>query len=231
MFDVKSLTLSDITKEIHHVFKLFNLTYFEGILSTPAITIQSNGHHRLSMGWCSTKPVWGTQDGSLQMYELNLSAEFMDQDFFETMDTVLHEMVHLYHLTIGIQDTSRKGAYHNKNFKQKVLELGFEYQEDKPHPTHGWSYARLGKEAKKKIEEMPIRKEIFVIARHGYTYFKALAEGKDPAEVMSSGIINNNESSSKSIKWICSSCGVSVRAYNKNLNILCGDCDQRLEME
>lgn len=232
MFDIKSLTLSDITTELHHVFELFNKTYFDGVLPTPAITIQSNGHQRLSMGWCSVVPVWGTQDGTLQMYELNLSAEFMDQDFYETMDTVLHEMVHLYHLHAGIQDTSRKGTYHNKRFKQKVLELGFEYKEDKPDPKHGWTYARLGDEAKRKIGEMPIRKEIFVIARHGYSYFKALAEGGGTDEIASSSSTNMGyESGSKSIKWTCPSCGISVRSYKKDLNILCGDCNQNFETE
>lgn len=39
------------------------------------------------------------------------------------------------------------------------------------------------------------------------------------------------ESGSKSIKWTCPSCGISVRSYKKDLNILCGDCNQNFETE
>lgn len=240
MIDVESITISDIIAELHKVFDLFNETYFEGQLPKTAITIQSNGHKRLTMGWCTTKPVWGTEDGHVQMYEINLSAEFMNQDFYETMDTLLHEMVHLFHMVTGVQDTSRKGVYHNKRFRDKVMELGFEYNEYKPHPRYGWTFARLGKEAKIRIGAMPINKEIFVIARHGYAYFRALSEGLKPQrvtieedEVGQQPAGDSSQGSGTkygSLKWVCPSCSISVRSYRKELNILCGDCNQKFEI-
>ena len=89
------VTISQITDELHKAFHLFNAKWFDDSLPTPAITIQSNARRKQSMGWCSVKPVWGDKSGAYRLYEINLSAEFLDLDFHETMDTLLHEMVHL----------------------------------------------------------------------------------------------------------------------------------------
>lgn len=237
MIDPKSVTIKDITAELHHVFELFNVEYFDGILPTPAITIQSNGHRRNTMGWCSTVPVWGTEDGSVQMYELNLAAEFLKLDFFEHMDTMLHEMVHLYHKVMGIKDTSRENTYHNKHFKNKVLELGFEYKDNRPDPIHGWTYARLGEKAKEKIAAMPINRELFIIARYGYEYFKAIEEGRKPVALVQDGSVLSEPGErpiaarSKSKKWVCPNCGISVRSYKDNVNLMCMDCEELLEKQ
>lgn len=232
----KLITIEDVTTELHKAFSIFNKTFFEGDLPTPAITIQTNGNKRNSMGWCSRVPTWGNKDGSLQLYELNLSAEFLDLDFYETMDTLLHEMVHLYHMVNGIQDTSRKGAYHNKKFRDKVLELGFEYKINKPDPTHGWTYARIGPALKERIAKMNIDQSIFQISKKGYIYFQALSQGKSPEEATRiSETLNSNSISgaekSKSHKWLCPSCGMRVISYKDNLNILCGDCEINLEKQ
>ncbi|MGG4106727.1 SprT-like domain-containing protein [Paenibacillus lautus] len=234
MTELKFITISDIVEELHKVFDLFNKAYFNEMLPPTAITIQSNGNRKLSMGWCTTKPVWGNEDGSIQMYEINLSAEFMNQDFFETMDTMLHEMVHLFHMVTGVQDTSREGIYHNKRFRDKVLELGFEYNESKPHPQYGWTFARLGAKAKEKIGGMPINREVFVLARYGYAYFKAITEGRKPQSIKGSSEASSDQnggsiegSKPSAQKWVCPNCNVIVRSHKKELNIICGDCNQQ----
>lgn len=103
------------TDELHIAFELLNKTFFNDELPNLAITIQTSGK-RKSMGWCTTKEVWGDRDGKIKLYEINIAAEFLDLDFFETMDTLLHEMVHLYNITHDIQDCSRGGNYHNKMY-------------------------------------------------------------------------------------------------------------------
>ncbi|WP_348622640.1 SprT-like domain-containing protein [Paenibacillus polymyxa] len=237
MINAENITIKEITAELHHVFNLFNKEYFDGVLPIPAITIQSNGHRRWTMGWCSTVPIWGTEDGSIKMYELNFAAEFLRLDFYEHMDTMLHEMVHLYHKVMGIKDTSRKNTYHNKNFRNKVLELGFEYQNDKPDPLHGWSFARLGKAAKEKIAAMPINKDVFVLARYGYEYFQAIEEGCNPSELSQvtpvTAEVGGRPTSPKSDshKWVCPSCGIAVRSYKAEVNLMCMDCEEILEKQ
>ncbi|MDM5287393.1 MULTISPECIES: SprT-like domain-containing protein [Bacillus subtilis group] len=230
---MKIITIQDVTRELHNAFNLLNNEFFNGELPMPAITIQSSGHKRNSMGWCTIRPVWGNKTGSQKMYEINLSAEFLDLDFFETMDTLLHEMVHLYHLIKGIKDTSRNGTYHNKHFKQKVLEIGFEYEEEKPHPIHGWTYARIGQKAKDRISQLKINKDVFVISRKGSVYFEALNEGISPDEAQSAITTTRENSQRKksSYKWICPECELIIRSTKKEVNVVCGDCNVKFEKE
>ncbi|MBT2724519.1 SprT-like domain-containing protein [Bacillus sp. ISL-46] len=95
--------------ELHIAFQKLNEEFFKGELPEPAITIQSGGK-RKSMGWCSTNEVWRDKEGKNKRYELNIGAEYLDIEFMETMDTMLHEMVHLYNAINGVQDCSRNGT-------------------------------------------------------------------------------------------------------------------------
>lgn len=120
-----------MTAELHTAFKLINKKYFNNELPLPAITIQSSGK-RLSMGWCTVNEVWRDKEGKVKMYEINLGAEYINVSFEETMDTLMHEMVHLYNLVKKVQDVSRNGTYHNKRFLERAVKSGFEHKADKP---------------------------------------------------------------------------------------------------
>lgn len=228
------MEISKVTNELHKAFHLFNKRFFDGKLPTPAITIQSNGHKRKTMGWCTTVPVWGDKEGKIKLYEINLSAEFLDLSFIETMDTLLHEMIHLYHKVNNIQDCSRKGRYHNKKFRDKALEIGFIYQSDKPDPKLGWSFAKLGPRIIEEIHTLDIDPKAFSISRRGYAYYKALEEGLSPseAEQLASAIPEkDSQTNSKSHKYLCESCGLIMRSYKNTANVECKDCEKRLVLQ
>ena len=53
-------------------------------------------------------------------YEINICAEHLARPFEQVAETLLHEMVHLYNLQIGVQDTSRNGTYHNKKSRKRL---------------------------------------------------------------------------------------------------------------
>ncbi|WP_391509682.1 SprT-like domain-containing protein [Bacillus pumilus] len=217
--------MADVTAELHKAFLIFNKTFFEDCLPVPAITIQSNIHNRNSMGWCSVKPAWSSTDGKQKMYELNISAEYADYDFLETMDTLLHEMVHLYHGVKGIKDTSRKGEYHNTKFRDKVLELGFEYKTEKPDPRHGWSFARIGPKLREQIAQMDIDQEVFVIAKRNTNYMAAIESGETPPSD-DPGATEPTKAKPKSHRWECPCCEVRIVSYREEVNIRCMDCDE-----
>lgn len=207
--------------ELHVAFRKLNEAFFEGELLEPAITIQSSGKRR-AMGWCSSKEVWSDKDGTIKKYELNISAEYLDYDFLETMDTMLHEMVHLYNAVNGIQDTSRNGTYHNKRFKSECEKRGFFFPENKPDKKHGWYLPRLTDETKEKISKLGIKREAFGIARRG---------------VIPNESVNDEESETieeprpSSFKWICSKCNVIVRSTKEEIFIICGECEERMIQE
>lgn len=241
---ITPITIEEITRELHKAFIIFNDFYFNNELPLTAITVQSSSHQRNAMGWCTTRPVWGDREGKIQMYEINISAEYIDLDFFETMDTLLHEMIHLYHKVKNIQDTSRNNTYHNKNFRNKALELGFEYADSKPDSRYGWTYARLGKKAIEQIAKFDIDRSKFIIARKGSLYFKQVhelaqqqlalaAELEDGINYDGIEVIAGRETTDilerkpSSYKWQCPSCNVSVRSTKKEVHIICGDCDKK----
>lgn len=62
---------------------LYLTNVFENKLPTAAITIQSSSHHKLAMGWCTTKEVWSDKEGKIKLYEINISAEYLDYEFLK----------------------------------------------------------------------------------------------------------------------------------------------------
>ena len=61
------------------------------------------------MGHCSVAKVWRRKEDDA--YELNIAAEVLNFPIEETLDTLLHEMVHLYCRENGIQEVARNGRY------------------------------------------------------------------------------------------------------------------------
>lgn len=66
---------------------------------------------------------WIMGEKKEQVDELALNPEFF-QNPLEVVDTILHELVHVYCKQNGIKDTSRNGYYHNQKFKKIAEEFG-----------------------------------------------------------------------------------------------------------
>lgn len=212
------------TDELHVAFQHLNSHFFDNQLPEPAITIQTGGK-RKSMGWCSSKEMWSDNEGMIKKYEINISAEYLNIEFYETMDTLLHEMVHLYCSVNGIKDTSRGGTYHNKRFKAECEKRGFYFPDLHPDKKLGWAFPKLTEETKRVLDSFHLNPEAFKIARLTY--------GKLPSVQQSSEATDSDQNSneegkkSNSIKWICETCNMTVRS-TKKVNIICGDCKETL---
>ncbi|MEK5109798.1 SprT-like domain-containing protein [Cytobacillus sp. FSL K6-0129] len=208
------------TDELHNAFELLNKTFFDNGLPNLAITIQSSGK-RNSMGWCTTKEVWGDRDGRIKLYEINIAAEFLDLDFYETMDTLMHEMVHLYNIIHTVRDCSRGGTYHNKKFKAEAERRGFYFESDKPDKKYGWYNPRLTEETKQLISTLDINKSAFLIARRGMELHRNEEEGNKAEE--------QKEERKKSYKWVCPGCDLIVRSTKLDVSLKCLECNEELE--
>ncbi len=208
-----------MTSELHKAFELINKKFFESQIPLPAITIQSHGNRKLAMGWCTTKEVWGDKEGNHKMYEINLSAEFIDLSFIETMDTLMHEMVHLYNIVTNVQDVSRNGTYHNKRFLERALKSGFIHPNVKPDPKYGYSYVKLSPVTVTLLNEMDINQSIFSIGRREAGYFESLNDEGDSTEVAKNPT---------GYRWFCPKCNMILRSTKPKLHIICGDCEEQL---
>ncbi|NOW84604.1 hypothetical protein B0H39_002485 [Clostridium beijerinckii] len=188
-------------KFLEKAFNIFNSVYFEGKLPQVALTIQSSPK---SFAYITTQKVWEDTKGSY--FELNLSAEYLNRDIANVLASLLHEAVHLWNIINNVKDTSNLGRYHNKHFKTacEARDLIIEHA-----PVIGWSVTK------------PSENFINVIKQHG------LYEPIEHSRItMENGKRPKRPSSTS--KYICDSCGISVRATKSNIRVQCMDCKMQL---
>lgn len=127
----ESTRMSRAISQLEHIYNSLNADFFAGELPTPILTVQSKPG---TMGHCSVAKVWQRRDD--KTYELNIAAEVLNYPIEETLDTMLHEMVHLYCRQHDIKEVSRGGKYHNKRFKAIAEEHGLTCV---PCGQYGWN--------------------------------------------------------------------------------------------
>lgn len=196
-------TISQAVAMLEKMYVRLNVDFFDGGLETPIITVQSTP---TACGHVTTNRVWNVLKDS--RLELNIGAEHLGVPIEEVTDTLLHEMVHIYHIMNGIQDTSRGGTYHNKKFKAKAESIGLNVDYDK---KYGWALTTPSPQLcdyvkKRKWTDIPINRN----------------------EVINTAKGSSRTSSTR--KLVCPCCGNSVRA-TKDVYIICGDCKERMETD
>lgn len=206
--------LSEVNAILEQAFDIANEYFYNSGLERPIITVASMG--RLSAyGWFTPAKVWS--DSETKRHEINISAEYLHRDICEVITTLLHEMVHLHCNMNGIKDVSRGNTYHNKKFKREAELHGLTIEHN---ARCGWSHGYLSSEGEKFIEicksRIPNLQKFQVYRGDG-----VLSEENETKKV-------TKKSSSR--KYVCSECGLSVRA-TKEVKIKCIECDVELELE
>lgn len=111
--------MSRAVGQLEKIYNTLNADLFNGALPVPIITVQSKAG---TYGHCTTSKVWRNKDS--EQYEMNIAAEMLNMEIEEVLDTLIHEIVHLYCRENGIQEVSRGGKYHNGKFKALAEEKG-----------------------------------------------------------------------------------------------------------
>lgn len=196
---------------LNKIFDLLNAEYFENTLSRPTITIQSTpkayGHFSLR------NDTWVSKLGAT--HEINVGAGTLARPIEEVTATLLHEMVHYYNHTIGVQDCSRGNTYHNRRFKEAAEAHGLcVTHSDK----YGWSHTSPDDSLLDFVLENGLTD--ILINRNDFTSFQIPGTGTH------SGTLTPPPPTkpSSTRKYLCPCCGISVRA-TKNVRIKCMDCD------
>ena len=210
----QSTIMSRAVSQLEHIYNALNTDFFQDELPIPIITVQSKPG---TYGHCTTSKVWQRKDGGA--YELNIAAEVLNYPIEETLDTMLHEMVHLYCRENGIKEVSRGGKYHNKRFKAEAERRGLVCV---PCGQYGWNTTpsdNLVEYALSKgWNEIKIgRGSLPPIIRTG-----ASGTAQTGAETTGGG---KRPSSTRKLQ--CPKCGCSVRA-TKTVRIMCMDCMEQM---
>lgn len=209
---MKKLTkTSTVSGYLETIYNVLNIDFFNGELETPVITIMSTPN---AYGHVSTSRIW--EQGEKESYELNMGAGTLKRPIENTVATMLHEMVHIYHLQNGIRDTSRGNTYHNKRFKQTAEEVGLTITH---HPKYGWSITEPSDRLIEYVREN--RWESIPLNRN--------EKGQAGEDDDSDGEGKKRKQSSTR-KYICPECGISCRA-TKDIYIICGICKQEMIKE
>lgn len=131
-----------VLDELHRAFDYFNEEFVDGILPKVIITIQESGRKN-ALGWYG-KGFWSDKTCGGSACEINISAEHMNRSADSILETLLHEMAHLYNSVKKIRDVS-SGQYHNKKFKTAAELFGLTVEKG---GTRGWAWTTLGERAK-----------------------------------------------------------------------------------
>lgn len=209
--------MSRAVGQLEKIYSHLNADFFEGALPVPIITVQSKPG---TMGHCSVAKVWQRKEDST--YELNIAAEVLNYPIEETLDTMLHEMVHLYCRENGIKEVSRGGKYHNGRFKEEAEKRGLECFRQ---GDYGWNTRpsdRLVEYAlEKDWNEIRIGRNTippFILTGTGNT---ATQTGAGTAGAP------GGKRPSSTRKLQCPCCKNSVRA-TKTVRIMCMDCNEQM---
>lgn len=148
-----------LTKELYRAFHFFNNRFTDGKLITPIITVQTTGDKR-AYGWFGSN-FWVDKQSGKAVSEINLCAEEIGRGSEPVMETLLHEMAHLYNAQNGVRDCT-SGQYHNKHFKKAAEMFGLTVSK-----LSGKGYARtaMDEPATEAFKELNVKHKLFHAVR------------------------------------------------------------------
>ena len=215
-------SLKPVIDKLENLFSKFNEKFYNRELQKAIITV-SPDTTKGAYGWCTAWKAWSNQEPkkisdmkpeeieaakSEGFYEINICAEYLVRPFDKVAETLLHEMVHLYNLQVGVQDTSRGGTYHNKKYKEAAEKHGLTVEKD---AKYGWTKTSLNDEAQAFVDSLQDKK--FQLFRKSLPKLPGAAKTKQSTR-----------------KYVCPVCGCIIRA-TKEVHVICGDCNVEFEEE
>lgn len=199
--------MSRAVGQLEKMYNIINIDKFDGALPMPIITVQSKPG---TWGHCSRAKVWKRKEDDT--YELNIASEVLNREIEEILDTMIHEMVHLYCRENNIQEVSRGGKYHNGKFKEEAEKRGLTCYKA---GQYGWNT-----QANDGLIEYALSKgwsEIKIGRQDRALPMPGLQAGSGAREP------RPGKAPSSTRKYQCPKCKNSVRA-TKDLVVICGAC-------
>lgn len=206
---------------LEKIFRAVNADSFGGVIEEPIITIQSTKN---AYGHVTVGKAWKRKNEF--RHELNISADWLSRPIEHVVATMIHEMVHLYNLQNNIQDCSRGGSYHNKNFKEEAEKHMLSISKD---DKYGWTITAPTDELLEYIMEKgwdDIKMErglMFGISNPGGE--KNTGNGT-PTTITPTA---PKPKGSNSRKHTCPCCGAIART-TRDIKLICGSCMKEMEV-
>ena len=189
------------------MYDFFNEKLFGNKLEKPVITISPDEKNK-AYGWITRDKLWKESENDEGMYEINLSAQFLNRSIFETAATLIHEMCHQWAKVNDFKDTARSGSYHNKLFRKIARDHGLCVE---LNGGRGWAVTTLNESTERLLQGFIEKNPKALIYR---------VMPIKPKRVRDLSVR----------KYVCPDCEASVRA-SKAVNVVCGDCMKQMQEE
>ena len=209
------------TELLEDLFDLLNDKLFNGELPKAVITIQSASK---CYGYITTSKVWNDDNSGEQYREICVSAEYLNRNIENVAATLCHEMVHLYCMCNGIQETSQNGRYHNKNFKveaeKRLLKISY-------RKYIGYSVTEPSEEFIRLLTENGYTENMNYYRKTGLNFGGDSGSGDsdDNSDDIEKGKAVRKKSSTR--KYKCPVCSLNIRA-TKDVAVICASCMKML---
>lgn len=212
---IKDITLksSREIEVIESAINFLNKNLFDNKLSNVKVTIQPDTSTKnMTYGWACSQ-IWS--NGKVKAHELNITANALKRPFSEIWITLVHELIHIYAFCTGDPSgaTSRQGRYHGKKFKELCDQF---YLITEKNESIGYitPHQKMMKEQKEIF--MNFKKSCKVNLSQLFKYQRIMFEKESKPKASSTS------------KYACPCCELSFKA-KKGLNLICGECEQKLE--
>ena len=189
------------------MYDFFNEKLFGNELEKPVITISPDEKNKV-FGWITRDKLWKKDENDEGMYEINLSAQFLNRSISEIASTLIHEMCHQFARVNDFQDTARSGSFHNKLFKEIAEDHGLNVE---LNGGRGWAVTALKESTNRLLDSFIGQNSVIPVYR---------VMPIKPKRVRNLSVR----------KYVCPDCEASVRA-TKAVNVVCGDCNKQMQEE
>jgi hypothetical protein len=239
MTTTKRQTGSEIVKALEGVWREIMKRHPE---LPDVVIITGSGLDGMGARWAHFwRERWMDKEDRSTRPELFIAGERLACGGKLTVQSMLHEAAHALAFVRGIQDTSRQGRYHNKEFVKCANELGLDYTHEGPDKVHGFSAVTLTEEGEARygrvIEKLDtaIKTYLPVMGFEGYSLTGGDGlNGGDGAHRIS-GVKRRRTTgpSRNNIKYVCQCetpriMRMSRRAFEE-APITCGACGREFE--
>ena len=92
------------------MYDYFNEKLFRGELKKPVITMSPDEKNK-AYGWITRDKLWKKDEKDEGMYEINISAQYLNRSLSEIASTLIHEMCHQFAKVNSFQDTTRSVVF------------------------------------------------------------------------------------------------------------------------
>lgn len=175
-------------------------------ITAKVVPVISKGYKKNAAA-CFSESAWATREGE-EVHELMLAAEGLKREPTEILESVVHEMVHLFAHTRGIKDCATSGR-HNKRFQTLAKDYGLVCEKVE---GRGFAQTSLGNVLAERI------KKEFKPDVAAFNLFRLIPPVKEKKK-------------SVSIKWMCKCEKPYIIRSNVEVSATCNICNNFFEKE